>query len=385
MKKACLFFVELLMVSSVWAAQLTPHEIVEGTRAILEARDMSDFNQGWIGATGVYLQMISFPECWEELFAYVEGSLDKADSWSQVIPLYLQIGGDVDRVVSMLPRLKNPESIALANIYLMIHNRATLTEIPCITNRSDCVEATLRQEDGSIVVSLKNVDRNHPVLLAKRPEGNLRIWRTDGVDIPSHFYNPTNRKLDNASVIVLNPGDRYEFNIGTELKPESRPKYEGFDFNRGIWHEGGGLLAPNLWRLDGVVVASSLSGEAVPLTVQFVYDASLVLPQVNPEVLASYRQMNENLHSNSSPLRIDDVGVVASKPLEISLPIAKPQKGSPVGSWYVTGYSTIEREEVRKWLDGEIPSQWQKSRETRETGETGSLTGETGSRHNTQH
>ncbi len=292
----------------------------------------------WKGVADMYFTVKADPGCKKMMLEYVEEKLrHDADFWPQVVPLYLQLGGDPALVVELLPSFKNPETVALAQLYLMIQGEPSGSTPAPIKNTSTKLKASLRHEGEFFVVSVENIDPYQSVLFVRENFSVLSVWRTDGVALPGH-RNHLNGRVDETNLVVLRPGDCYEFKVAARLGWGSHPTADSSFDDGGYWHDGGrfGGLSKLLWGLDGTLVASSFDRAPVPLVVQFVYDPStaLLLRYRDPELLTPFVRKIKGAHRRLREVCVDNHGIVASNPVFLKMSISRPAKGSPIdGVW----------------------------------------------------
>ena len=341
--KACIFFITMIQFASMSIAEnRAPSRLLDGIIKHFEDTYYSQGVQpGWTGVVSIYSGVLSFPDCRQEMLEYVKGKVLKdADVWPEIIPLYLQIGGDPELVVGLLPALKNPQAEALAKVYLMIQKVPSGKLPESSKNTSTCLKATLRHENGDFVVSIANIDQKYSVLFAHGTHANLSIWRTDGIDLPV-YRTPRRGPLNQKSLIVLNPGDKYEFRICGNLTDNVIPAIDCY-IDKGTWYAPSSLMQmPGFWALDGTVVASDYDCDPIQLEVQYVYNPSVELQRISPLILEQY-QSNSTFNMLLLP---EDVGVVTSDPIPIKRSVTRSKKGSALRLWNIPWKRELTRDE----------------------------------------
>lgn len=349
------FFVLYLFIATV--AFPMPDEMLSDVQRTCETQYFSKgISPKWEGVARIYFKVMADPDCKKTMLAYVEEKLrHDADFWPEVVPLYLQLGGAPALVVELLPSFTNPKTVALAQLYLMVQGESSSFTPSPIKNTSTTLKASLRHEGDFFVVSVENIDPDQSVLFVRENYSVLSVCRADGIALPARRSSLRGR-VDETNLIVLRPGDCYEFKVSTRLggcHPTANASFDAIG-----WYSGRmGGLNRLLWGLDGTLVGSSFDRAPIPLVVQFVYDPSRALLERyrDPELLTPFINNNKSFNPHSRKVCIDDDGIVASNPvsLTVSVPrpvgsvIVRPVEESPIGGvwnktprkgvWYYEG------------------------------------------------
>lgn len=329
--KAYIFIILLVQSTAITFGDTpSPEELVGNTQRALNRVFYSQGKEpGWPGAATVYRQVISFPACRNAMQNFVADKIRQdADAWPQAVPLYLQIGGNPSLVRKLLPSFSNPETVGLAKLYLMIHCEPLEKSPKSIVNKSSKLDASIRHEDGFVSVLIENIS-DQPALFIRNKFSNLKIWRSDGVCLPEN-YDSRLDYLDANFPIILQPRDRYEFRIKARLETGIRPVVPNYNFK-------GMLGEPEFWSFDRTVVAAGYGPKSVPLIIQFVYDPKekiSSLPQPIAELIHDRNKKGkEDIYYADECILMEEVGVVSSKPIQISLTIPRLSEGSSSNMW----------------------------------------------------
>lgn len=344
-------FVLYLFIATAAFSKIEEKFSASEVQRIYETRCFSKGKSpGWGGAARIYFTVKADSGCKKMMLEYVEEKLrHDADFWPQVVPLYLQLGGDPALVVELLPSFKDPKTVAVAQLYLMIQGESSGPAPTPIKNTSTKLKARLRHEGDFFVVSVENIDPKKSVLFVRENYSVLSVYRTDGIALPSN-RNSGRGRVDEANLVVLRPGDCYEFKVSALLRPYCHPvapasvKVGGWAGNSFV----GSSMPKFLLGIDRTPVASIFDHDPIPLVVQFVYDPSTALfpRNHNPELLTPFVSHNNNY--NARKVYIENHGIVASDPVSLTVSVPCPAEDSPIGGVWTNSMGWGSTESVDK-------------------------------------
>lgn len=338
------------ILNSSAAERITVDQILDRR---ISAHGRRYFSKGkspeWYGVSAVIREVETFPYCREIMLDYIESEMrEKADLWPQVVPLYLQTGGAPKVVVELLPTFKNPQTVELAKLYLLIHGIPSGEFPRKIENTNTQLKASLELLDGvkglhlskkkawpQIQLTVENISKVNVLFFHNK--FSLRVFRSDGIALLENQNLP--KKINELSVVVLKPGNRLVHNISTQ--PGSQTGIKSRHGGSGRWYAGRDMHMPEFWMFHGELVDVGLGHDKVPLAVQFVYNPDELLPRFSPEFLAKCQTFNaEKLapyyfgpNQYIQQISFANDGVVASGMLKLDLTIPRHGTVKPIEIW----------------------------------------------------